>query len=317
MPAIISSNSLPLQKAKELDEMYRVTLAESPSEYDKLLKVETATSGATFYSAAWTGMGLPEFIGEGDGVPYSVPAEGDPSMRTYEQSGLGYIITDLMLKDEEFGKMKQLPADLARSMRLQMNIKAAAFMDGLFATEKSRDAGYVCGTHPLLNDQFSAGDQTNFAATGGDLTETTLKTALEHYDNLVDEIGAPVLSTPDKLICSQGDQYVAHRLLTEMYGSTINLGGLTAAAAGGGLRNSINPENGFVPSWSILTSRYIGTDAWFLRAAEHDLKWYWKEQPKQTSEREFDTDNLKYKAKMRFGIWADEWRGIYGNDGTA
>lgn len=317
MPAIITSNSLPLQKAKELDDMYRLSLAEAPSEYDQLLKVETAPSGATYYSAEITGMGLPSKIGEGDGVPYDVPVEGNPSMRTYIQAGLGYIITDLMLKDEEFGKMKQLPADLARSMRLMMNLEAASFYSGLFATEVTRDTGYVCGTHTLLNDVMSAGSQTNFASTGGDLTESTFKTAIEHYDNTVDEIGAPMIMTPDKLIVSQADQYIARRLLVEMYGSNVDLAGLVAANADGGFKNFGNPENGFVPNWTVLASRFLDADPWFLRSAEHDLKWYWKEQPKQSSETEFDTDNIKYKAKMRYGIWADNWRGIYGNDGTA
>lgn len=315
-PAIITSNSMPFQRAKELDEIYRVTLARAQSEYDKLLKVESAPVGATFYSAQITGIGLPLNIGEGDGVPYDVPVEGNPSMRTYVQAGLGYIITDLMLKDEKFGQMKKLPSDLARSMRLMMDLEAAAFYNGLFTTEKSRDTGYVCGTHTLLNDVMGAGSQTNFASTGGDLTESTFKTGMEHYDNMVDELGAPLILTPDKLIVSSGDQYIAHRLMTEMYGSSVDLAGLLPANADG-LRNFGNSENGFVAQWSTLSSRFIGSDAWFLRAGEHDLKWYWKEQPKQTSEREFDTDNLKYKAKMRYGIWADEWRGIYGNDGTA
>jgi hypothetical protein len=43
------------------------------------------------------------------------------------------------------------------------------------------------------------------------------------------------------------------------------------------------------------------------------MGFYWKEQPRQDSEREFDTGNLKYKATMRYGAWCDEYRGVYGN----
>ncbi len=319
MPSVITSKSMPLQVSKEIDEIYRVTMAQAPSEYDKLLKVETAPAGPTFYSAQITGIGLPSEIGEGDGVAYDVPVEGNPKMRSYGQAGLGYIITDLMIKDELYGKMKKLPADLARSMNLYRDIEAGAFMDGLFDSEQSRDGGYVCGSHTLLNDVMGAGTQTNYATTPGALTETTFKEAIEYFDNVVDELGAPLLLTPGELVVSSADQYIARRLLTEMYGSSLATAGLEKDA--NAIKNFANPENGFVPTWSILSSRFLNaggaaTPAFYLRAKEHDLKWYWKEQPKQTSEVEFDTDNIKYKSKMRYGIWADEWRGIFGNQGA-
>lgn len=316
MPSVITSKSMPLQVSKEIDEIYRVTLAKAPSEYDKLLKVETAPAGPTYYSAQITGIGLPSVIGEADGVPYDVPVEGNPKMRTYGQAGLGYIITDLMLKDELYGKMKKLPADLARSMRLYMDIEAGSFVDGLFDTHQSRDGAFVCGTHSLLNDVMGAGDQTNFAGTPAALSETSFKEAIEYFDNVVDELGAPLLLTPFQLMVSQTDQYIAHRLLTEMYGSSLVDAGLERTADA--IKNFANPENGFVNRWSTLTSRFMDSNsgAFFLRAKEHDMKWYWKQQPKQTSETEFDTDNVKYKSKMRYGIWSDDWRGVFGNAGS-
>ena len=307
--AIITSKSMPLQMSKELDEIYRVNLAEAASEYDKLFKVEKAPAGATYYSAEITGLGLPEEIGEAEGVPYKTPVEGNPMMRTYKQFGLGYIVTDLMIKDELYGKIKKLPADLARSMKLMADIDAAAYFDAIDDTERSRDGSYVCATHSLLNDVMGHGDQTNRAATYGDLSETTLKAAMEYFDGVVDELGAPVILTPSQLIVSATDQYIAHRLLTEMYGSSIETGGLEKSADA--LRNTMNPENGFVPKWSPLVSRYITSNNWYLRAAEHDMKWYWKEQPKQSSKVDFDTDSTRYKAKMRYGIWTDDYRAIY------
>ena len=309
MPSIITSKSLPLQISKELDNIYRVNMAEAPSEYDKLFKVEKAPSGATYYSAEITGIGLPKEIGEAEGVPYDVPVEGNPMMRTYKQAGLGYIITDLMIKDEQYGKMKKLPADLARSMKLMADIESSAYFNGIDDTEKSRDGAYVCSTHSLLNDVIGHGDQTNRAGTYGDLSETTLKAGMEYFDDVVDELGAPLILTPDQLIVSAADQYIAHRLLTEMYGSTLALGGLEKSATA--LRNTMNPENGFVARWTPLVSRFITANNWYLRAAEHDMKWYWKEQPKQDSEVDFDTDSIKYKSKMRYGIWTDDYRAVY------
>lgn len=321
MPAIITSGSMPLQISREIQEIYRVAMAEAATEYDKLLKVETAPSGPTYYSAQITGIGLPSAIGEGDGVPYDVPVEGNPMMRNYREAGLGYIITKLMIDDELFGKMKQLPADLARSMKLLMDIEAATFFDNLDGTEVSRDGSSVCGAHTLLNDIMGNGDQTNKAGTGADLSESTFKTAVEYFDNVVDELGAPLILTPESLLISSSDQYIAHRLMTEMYGSSVDSAGLafwgSSAPTSGNKadvnKNFANPENGFVAKWSAMPSRFLSSSNWFLRAKEHDMKWYWKSQPNQTSEVEFDTDNTKYKSKMRYGIWADEYRGIFGN----
>ena len=78
--------------------------------------------------------------------------------------------------------------------------------------------------------------------------------------------------------------------------------------------NAANPANGFVSKWSPFASRYLDNDGrWFFLASEHENYLKWKEQPKQTSENDFDTDNIKFKSKMRFGVWPKEWRGTYCN----
>lgn len=320
--SMITSRSMPLQLAKEIDEIYRVKFAEAQTEYDKLFKVQSAPAGATYYTAEITGLGLPSEIGEAEGVPYSTPVEGNPMMRTYKMAGLGYIVTKLMIDDERFDEIKKLPADLARSMRLYMDIAAADFYDGLNDTEKSRDGSYVCSEHSLLNDVMGHGSVSNYASTGADISETTFKAGIEYYDDVVDELGAPLIMKPDKLIVSSGDQYIAHRLLTEMYGSSQDLAGLgywgdTAPTSGnkadGIGKNFANPANGFVDRWSVFSSRFLSGDNWFLRSAEHDIGWYWKEQPTQKNTVDFDTDSTKYKSKMRFGTWCNDYRGIYGN----
>ena len=84
MPAgIITSRSLPNNMRKEIDNIYRVNLAEAPSEYDKVLKVEAAPVGPTFYETEITGMGLPTGLAEGEGVRYDTPVEGDGQIRSY------------------------------------------------------------------------------------------------------------------------------------------------------------------------------------------------------------------------------------------
>jgi len=161
----------------------------------------------------------------------------------------------------------------------------------------------------------------NIPVTAGDLSETTLREAFEYYDFMVDEKGIPKKMNPAQLIISQRDQYIAHRLATQEFGGTTDLGGLgyyggTAPTSGDsyqGNKNFANPGNGFIKSWTVTASRYLDAGRWFFNAAEHDNKLYWKEQPTQASKYDFDTRTTRYSSVMRFGIWAYEHRGTYGN----
>jgi hypothetical protein len=147
------------------------------------------------------------------------------------------------------------------------------------------------------------------------LSETTFSAASEYFRDLVDEDGYPIMYTPSMLLVPSEDEYLAHRLHTQMFGSSIQLAGLFGSAEDTkqGSLNFAKPENGFVGSWQPQVTRWIDPDKWFMLSDNHDMGFYWKEQPRQDSEREFDTGNLKYKATMRYGAWCDEYRGVYGN----
>jgi hypothetical protein len=145
---------------------------------------------------------------------------------------------------------------------------------------------------------------------------------------MVDENGYPAIMNVQKLLISMEDKYIAHRLHTQMYGSSVELGGLdgqfvasgtaTDGLASGITNNLANPKNGFTGGWSVVDSRFLDDDGrWFALADNFDGGFFWKEQPKQTSDTEFDTDNLKYKSKMRFDVCIEEYSQTWGNGGTA
>ena len=326
-----------------------MTLAEWMTEYDKVLNVQSAPSGPHYYQSEITGLdSLPQEIAENDGVVYAVPVEGNPIMRRYRQFGLGYMITDLMLKDELYGKMKKLPADLAKAMRVLNDIEGLrlfneAELNGTFGTAPGiaevKDGKALCAGlgHSLLNDVMAfqqdgatgAGDANtdaaklyNIPSTAADLSDITFAAAQEYYKQMVDENGFPMRLMPDKLIVNYADASIAHRLRTQQYGGSGGdySGGLGAvvttsgAAENAHMLNLANPSNGFYDGWNVVESRFLDDDRWFMTAAVDDGPgFYWKEQPKQSSETEFDTDAVKYKAKQRFNVWAYEYRGVYGN----
>lgn len=321
MPNIINSGSAPLTTInKEVDDIFKRSLADNPAEYSRVLKVGSAPAGPTYYQVESAGLDmLPGQIAEGESVMYASYIEGNPMVRHYFQYGLGYVVTDLMLKDELWGTIKRLPAELAKNMQVFIEI---AGME-LYNTAESlgvstvKDGKALCSStgHALLNDQLDVGQVYNIPATPGALSETTFKEAQEYYRNTTDENGFPKIMTLDKLVVSINDQDIAHRLHTQEYGSTIDLGGLGTGTASNqsDQLNLANPGNGFVNGWSVDSLRYLDTDRWFALSNDHDNGFYWKEQPKQTNKMDFDTDNTKYKSKMRFGVWAYEYQGTYGN----
>jgi len=344
-PAVISRSSMPLQLAKEIDNIYMTTLAEWDTEYDKVLKVQNAPAGPSYYQAEIAGLNsLPQEIGENDGVVYAVPIEGNPILRLYKQFGLGYFITDLMIKDDRHGNMRKLPRDLAKAMRVLNEIEGLrlyneAELNGTIGTAPGvaevKDGRALCtgAGHPLLNDvmgfqQDGSGAGVNTAAstlynipyTAGDLTELTFAAAQEYYKQMVDENGFPMKLFPNKLLVPYSDAAVAHRLATQQFGGSAFAGGLGATLTTSGsqenahMKNYANPSNGFVKGWSVVESRYLDDDRWFLLAdVDEGPGFYWKDQPTQTSKVDFDTDGIRYKSKQRFNVWAYEPRGVYGN----
>lgn len=319
---VITSKSFPLTTiSKEIDAIYKRTMADAPAEYSQVLNVQTAPKGPTFYQAEYAGLDmLPKELAEAESVQYASTVEGNPIVRHYNQFGLGYVITDLMLKDELWGRMKKLPADLAKAMQVYIEIAGLELYNTAESTGTAtvKDGKALCAAtgHELLNDQLNNGTQYNIPVTAGDLSETTFKEALEYFDNMVDENGFPKMMSLDKLVVSQSDKYIAHRLRTQMYGGSSDAAGLIQTGTNPGVENMLNmanPQHGFVDGWNVHALRYLDDDRWFALSNEHDNGFYWKEQPKQTRDVDFDTDNIKYKSKMRFGVWAYEYAGTFGN----
>lgn len=310
---------------KTLDKIYNLTMMEHPSEYDKVFKVRSAIKGPNETQAEMSGLGLPTEIGEGEGVLYTNPKDGNKITLEYQWSGNGYTITRQALDDELYGQLRGLPKALAKSMRVFADIKAFELFNSAETTSQladSKDGKALCQNsgHVLLNPYDGVTAYHNIPTTSsGDLSETTFKQALEYYDGVVDEDGYPIKLDPSMLLCSIEDKYIAHRLHTQMYGGSSDAGGLGATLTTSGsvenahMMNLSNPENGFVNGWTPFDSRWLSNDRWFLLSADHDAQFVWKTKPEQESEKEFDTGNTKYKALQRFGVWCPEYRGVFGN----
>lgn len=325
----VTSQGMPLQLDKSLDEMYKESLANIDTEYSKVLKIESAPAGRTFYKAEYAGLDLGGEIGEAEAVFYSTPVEGNPIMRGYKQYGGGYAVTDLAIKDDHWGNITGLAADLAETQQILVEIEGMRLYNeaeigtaGAVALVKDNKALCNATGHtlldPALDFQQIGGAETaanrlyNIPITAGDLSETTFREAYDYFNEMVSEKGYKKKMMPSMLNVNIRDQYIAHRLATQEFGGTTDLAGLDAAAGNGNV-SFTNSKNGFIKPWSVNVLRYMEDDRWFFLAPEHDNKLYWKEQPSQTSFYDTDHRTTRYSSVMRFGVWAYDYKGSYGN----
>lgn len=330
----ILSGTLPKQLAKDIDNMFNSTLEQAPDDVGKIFKTKEAVSSNRYTRAEIAGFGLPSEIVEGGVVPYDVPSEGFEKTYFFHEYGLGYVVSELMLEDEQFGRIKQMPQALAKSIMVFKNYDCIDLLNnGELTTNKYlvKDGGALFKAHTLLDKRF--GDDstiTNKTSSDTALSETSLEAGFQYFDDMIDENGYPYQMTPNKLIVSSSDRRVAHILITQMYGGsalqpTAGLGywgnGGTPTAnsstAGGTNLNIVNPENGGVAAYDVMVSRYLDTNRWFLQAPEHELQIMWKRAPKQESWFDKKTHNTIYQTRMRYSVFGEDYRGIYGNPYTA
>lgn len=324
----IQTGTLPLQLRKDIDKMWNSTLESAPDEVGTFFKTMPSVSSNRYERAEIAGFGLPGKISEGGVVGYDIPAEGFEKSYFFNEYGMGYVVTEWMLEDEQFGRIKQMPAAMAKSIMVFKNFDAIdMFNNGETAGDKykCKDSGPLFAEHTLLDKRF--GDATSITNTTGisaPLSETTLEAGFTYYDGMVDENGYPYKMTPNKLIVSEKDRRVAHALVTQMYGGSIPDSGLgywgstapTSANSPDSNLNMVNPKNGGVPGYNVMVSRYLENGRWFLQAPEHELYMMFKRAPKQESWFDKKTHNTIYQTRMRYMVFAEDYRGIYGNPYT-
>jgi hypothetical protein len=323
----IQSGTLPKQLRKDIDNMFNATLETAPDDVGKIFKTKEAVSSNRYTRAEIAGFGLPSEISEGGVAPYDVPEEGFEKSYFFHEYGLGYVVTEWMLEDEQYGRIKQMPSALAKSIMVFKNYDCIDLLNnGETSSDKyyAKDGVALFGTHTLLDKRFgSATTLTNKTASNTDLAETPFEAAFQYFDDMIDENGYPYQMTPNKLIVSSDDRRVANRLLTQTYGSSINHAGLgywgstaptSGVTPGSTMLNQLNPSNpGSVAAYDVLVSRYLEAGRWFLQAPEHEMTIMWKRAPKQESWFDKKTHNTIYQTRMRYSVFAEDYRGIYGN----
>ena len=241
---------------------------------------------------------------EGAGVAYDNAQEVYTARFTHETIALAFSLTEEAVEDNLYDRLAaRYTRALARSMAQTKQIKAAAVLNGAFTTSIGGDGKPLCADdHPTL----SGPNLRNELSTPADLSETSLEQALIDIAAFTDERGLKIAVQGLKLIIPSQLQVTADRILK----STLRVG--TAD-------NDINAINnmGMVPQGYTVNHYLTDPDAFFIKTdAPNGMKMFERVSMKTGFEGDFDTGNVRYKARERYSFGFSDPRGIFGSPGT-
>jgi hypothetical protein len=241
---------------------------------------------------------------EGSGVSYDQAQEVYTARYTHETIALAFSLTEEAVEDNLYDRLSaRYTKALARSMAQTKQIKAAAVLNGAFTTSIGGDGVVLCATnHPTL----SGPNLSNTLATPADLSETSLEQSLIDISAFTDERGLKIAVQGLKLLIPKELQFTADRILK----STLRVG--TAD-------NDINAilNMGMVPQGYVVNNFLTDPDAYFIKTdAPNGMKMFERVNLKTGFEGDFDTGNVRYKARERYSFGFSDPRGLFGSPGA-
>jgi len=255
---------------------------------------ETETSEKAFEEEVkLTGFGAAQVKPENEAIQFDEAGESYTSRYTHETIALGFAITEEAIEDNLYDALgARYTKALARSMAHTKQVKAAAVLNRAFdpAFPGGDGVPLISDTHPLN------GGGVNDNLVDGDLAEDTLEAATIQISQWKDDRGLLIAARPKKLVIHSANAFAAARLLESEYRP-------------GTADNDINvlSTNGVVPQGWIVNHYLLDPDAWFvLTDIPNGLKYFQRVALKTSSEGDFDTGNMRYKARERYSFgWSD------------
>jgi hypothetical protein len=242
---------------------------------------------------------------EGSAIAYDNAQEAWTARYTHETIALGFSITEEAIEDNLYDSLSaRYTKSLARAMAYTKEVKAAAILNNGFASTVTYGDGQplFSTAHPLV----SGGTNSNTTSTGVDLNETSLENAVIQIAAWTDERGLLIAAKPRKLVIPPALMFVATRLLeTELRVATNN--------------NDINAikNNGSIPEGYTVNHFLTDTNAWFLTTdVPNGLKHFVRTPLQNSMDGDFDTGNVRYKARERYSFGVSDPLGIYGSQGA-
>ena len=240
---------------------------------------------------------------EGSAVQFDTAQESFTSRYSHETIALAFSLTEEAVEDNLYDTLSaRYTKSLARSMAYTKQTKAANILNNAFSTAGGDGVSLVNTAHPTaLGGTFS-----NRSSTDADLNETSLEQAMIDIAGFIDERGLKIAMQARKLIIPVNIQFVADRILS----STLRVG--TSDNDINALRNM-----GMLPDGYTINHYLSDTDAYFIKTdAPNGFKHFVRAALTTGMEGDFDTGNMRYKARERYSFGFSDPRCVYGSQGS-
>jgi len=267
---------------------------------------ETETSERSFEEETkLSGFSAAPVKNEGSAIAYDNAQEAWTTRYTHETIALGFSITEEAIEDNLYDSLSgRYTKALARAMAYTKQVKAAAVLNNGFSSAYPGGDGVSLfnANHPLV----SGGVNSNTPGTQVDLNETSLEAAVIQIAAWTDERGLLIAAKPKKMIVPPSLMFVAKRLLdTELRVSTAD--------------NDINAikQMGAIPEGYTVNHWLTDNNAWFLTTdVPNGMKHFVRTPLQNSMDGDFDTGNVRYKARERYSFgWSDPL-GMWGSSGS-
>jgi hypothetical protein len=240
---------------------------------------------------------------EGSAVQFDTAQESFTARYSHETVALAFSLTEEAVEDNLYDTLSaRYTRSLARSMAYTKQTKAANILNNAFSTAGGDGVSLVNTAHPTaLGGTFS-----NRSSTDADLNETSLEQAMIDIAGFIDERGLKIAMQGRKLIIPVNIQFVADRILN----STLRVG--TSDNDINALRNM-----GMLPDGYTINHYLTDTDAYFIKTdAPNGFKHFVRAALTTGMEGDFDTGNMRYKARERYSFGFSDPRCVYGSQGS-
>ena len=267
---------------------------------------ETETSERSFEEETkLSGFSAAPVKNEGSAIAYDNGQEAWSARYNHETIAQGFSLTEEAIEDNLYDSLSaRYTKALARSMAYTKQVKAANVLNNGFTSGYTGGDGKTlfATDHPLI----SGGTNSNRPATAADLNETSLENAVIQIAGWTDERGLLIAAKPKKLVVPPALQFVATRLLeTELRVGTAD--------------NDINAikNNGNIGEGYTINHFLTDTNAWFLTTdVPNGMKHFVRTPLQNSMDGDFDTGNVRYKARERYSFGYSDPLGMYGSPGA-
>jgi hypothetical protein len=300
----ISRSQLLKELLPGLNALFGMEYAKYGEEHKEIY--ETESSERSFEEETkLSGFGSAPVKAEGSAIAYDNAQEAWSTRYNHETIALGFSITEEAVEDNLYDSLSaRYTKSLARAMAYTKQVKAASVLNNGFSGNYAGGDGVALFStaHPTVG----GGTNSNTAAVQVDLNETSLEAAVIQISAWTDERGLLIAAKPKKLVIPPALMFVADRLLK-------------TDARVGTADNDINAlkNMGSIPGGATVNHFLTDTNAWFLTTdVPNGLKHFVRTPMSTSMDGDFDTGNVRYKARERYSFgWSDPL-GMWGSSGS-